>query len=89
MAEKLITIQDIDILFMKDMNAAEILAKRFDDLKIKVFIFVGDDPLEIQKLDNAILERAGLKRIEKPSIDWTEWWSNLFQNLRRGKQSHD
>ncbi len=69
MVEKLITIQDIDILFMKDMNAAEILSNRLEDLKIRAFIFVGDDPLEIIKLDDDFLERAGLKRIEENPTD--------------------
>ena len=69
MAEKLINIQNGDILWMKDMEAAKNLADRIDDLRIHAFIFVGDDPVEINKLDDETLERAGLKRIEKDTSD--------------------
>ena len=65
MAEKIINIQDGDILWMKDMEAAKNLADRIDDLRVRAFIFVGDDPIEINKLDDKTLKRAGLKRIEK------------------------
>ncbi len=89
MAEKLVNIQDGDILFMKCnkdnedeiIQATEVLSKRLADIEVNAFIFIGEDPLEISKIGDDVLERAGLKRIEKSS-SWAEWWLELFYNLR-------